>query len=466
MDQSQKSNCKRQWPKSRKRRQKKRDRQWPSHWYCPSCKLSPLQEQPKKGKLWGGNVGEGYFCDSCDDKALIVWDWNACGLSGESLSELVQGLGREQNWDVLLLQETLKHVSATNRSCEGGILIHAEGGARGAPAIILGKRVAPFLRETKYGRDFVMARLELVPPVLVWSFHAPQPQFSIDSFEESLVELQQAFDDLSKGSKNNMLQIGGGDLNTQVGPLRNLIGRFAKGERQADKERARAIYGFLSASALSLVNSFFPGGFTRFPVTGRAEAKPSQIDFFLKSQRVWAKPLQREMPFRPPKWPQPALLCFHNKETRQEREERSGSRNLLAAPINWARRVPASWVPTSGRAYKVKIRQEPFGQEPQICKNFRRWWLKRRKAPRSGQQDETQRTLRELYQNLRSATCPLLRKAYQILLNAQTTKRRRESGIETANQMGYGEGMGFWATPPFQTEPEGPPPVKWWPGQS
>ena len=177
------------------------------------------------------------------------------------------------------------------------------------------------------GKNFVMARLELVPPVLVWSFHAPQPQFSIDSFEESLVELQQACDDLSKGSKNNMLQIGGGDLNTQVGPLRNLIGRFAKGERQADKERARAIYGFLSVSALSLVNSFFPGGFTRFPVTGRAEAKPSQIDFFLKSNRIWAKPLQREMPFRPPSDHNPLCCAFITK--RQDKREREREKGVV-----------------------------------------------------------------------------------------------------------------------------------------
>ena len=98
-----------------------------------------------------------------------------------------------------------------------------------------------------------------------------------------------------------MLQIGGGDFNIQVGPLRGLIGKFAKGERQADKERARILYGFLSTTALSLVNSFYPGGYTRFPLTGRADAKPSQIDFFLKSSRIWAKPLHREMPFRPPK---------------------------------------------------------------------------------------------------------------------------------------------------------------------
>ena len=119
-------------------------------------------------------------------------------------------------------------MEANTKSFEGGILVHAEGGARGAPAIVLGKRVAAFFREARCGKDFAMVRLEMVPPVLLWSFHAPQHQLSNDTFESSILELQQAIFDLSKGQHHQMLQIGGGDLNTQVGPKKGLVGRFAR----------------------------------------------------------------------------------------------------------------------------------------------------------------------------------------------------------------------------------------------
>ena len=93
------------------------------------------------------------------------------------------------------------------------------------------------------------------------------------------------------GQPHNMLQVGGGDLNTQVNAFRGVSGRYSKGERHADKERARIIYGFLGVNAVSLENTFHPGGFTRFPTTGRADSRPSQIDFFIASTRFRSKPL-------------------------------------------------------------------------------------------------------------------------------------------------------------------------------
>ena len=71
-----------------------------------------------------GLDGKG-FCQECFSVSLIVWSWNGCGLSEESLSETICSLSREQNWDVVLLQESLKNVSQGARSFEGGMLAHA-----------------------------------------------------------------------------------------------------------------------------------------------------------------------------------------------------------------------------------------------------------------------------------------------------------------------------------------------------
>ena len=100
--------------------------------------------------------------------------------------------------------------------------------------------MAQYCREIRYGQDFVLIRLELSPPLLLWSYHAPQHQLSNETFEDSVSELQQAILDLSYGKAKRLLHIGGGDLNTQVSPIKGVIGRFAKGERQSDRERARS----------------------------------------------------------------------------------------------------------------------------------------------------------------------------------------------------------------------------------
>ena len=53
------------------------------------------------------------------------------------------------------------------------------------PSACLNKQLSQFFGEARFGRDFVALRLDILPPVLVWTFHGPTAQFSDDEYVPS-----------------------------------------------------------------------------------------------------------------------------------------------------------------------------------------------------------------------------------------------------------------------------------------
>ena len=66
------------------------------------------------------------------------------------------------------------------------------------------------------------------------------------------------------------------------------------------------------------------------------------------------------------------------------------------------------------------------------------------------EQQDSQSDLRYLYRHLRSANCPVTRKAYQILLNAKTLKRRRDLELRQLTRWASGSEWGFARHPRFR----------------
>ena len=153
-------------------------------------------------------------------------------------------------------------------------------------------------------------------------------------------------------------------------------------------------------------------------------------------------------PFVPPSDHKPVCCAFITKR-RDKQARKEWFRDLLAVPVNWARRVPANWLPISRRAYQTKIRNRLADTTPAL-EEFSEVMVSAAKDTTKWPQDETQKTLRALYQNLRKATCPLLRKAYQTLLNAQTTKRRRDLELKQLTKWAAGREWGFGRHPRFR----------------
>ena len=65
-------------------------------------------------------------------------------------------------------------------------------------------------------------------------------------------------------------------------------------------------------------------------------------------------------------------------------------------------------------------------------------------------EDTSQNEIRAFYRNLRQATCPVTRKAYQLLLNAQTLKRRRDLELRQLIKWASGQEWGWGQHPRFR----------------
>ena len=244
---------------------------------------------------------DGAPCHGCADRAINIWSWNACGLSWDDLLLCTEALGRGYEWDILCLQEGQKNCSAEIIRQDGYLLVRGEGTARGAPTICLNKRLSQFFGEARFGKDFVALRLDVLPPVLVWTFHGPTAQFSDDEYVDALGDIVKAFHDMTGKNIQRYVCIGGVDCNCQLGTCRGVTGRFCKGERPGEAERAREIYGFLAERVLRVANTFLDVGFTRFPPSDLLGHAPSQIDGIVISQKLAYRFIGKgPLPFQPP----------------------------------------------------------------------------------------------------------------------------------------------------------------------
>ena len=155
---------------------------------------------PAKDSFWHDGFyrqdEKGAPCHGCADRAINIWSWNACGLSWDDLLLCTEALGRGYDWDILCLQEAQKNCSAEIIRQDGFLFVRGEGAARGAPTICLNKRLSQFFGEARFGKDFVALRLDVLPPVLVWTFHGPTAQFSEDEYVDALGDIVKAFHEM------------------------------------------------------------------------------------------------------------------------------------------------------------------------------------------------------------------------------------------------------------------------------
>ena len=145
-----------------------------------------------------------------------------------------------------------------------------------------------------------------------------------------MCDLVKAIKEISIHQGQRTFCIGGADFNCQWGECRDLTGRFSKGERVGETERAREIYGFLASQGMRIANSFVDLGFTRFPPDS-LDQRPSQIDGICVSHSLAFRSLGRcTLPYQPPSDHVP--LCFEiiarkvNKRDRAALFKRKGCR--------------------------------------------------------------------------------------------------------------------------------------------
>ena len=68
----------------------------------------------------------------CMEKGIHVYTWNMGGTSWEAFEEWVDTLSQEEEWDLLLLQETFRNVDARHLQVpQGWDVLNALGGGQG-----------------------------------------------------------------------------------------------------------------------------------------------------------------------------------------------------------------------------------------------------------------------------------------------------------------------------------------------
>ena len=130
------------------------------------------------------------------------------GSSWDDLLLCAEALGRGYDWGILCLRESRKNCKAEITRQDGFLFVWGDGSTRGAPTICLNKQGGHFFGEARFGEDFVVSRLDMMPPLLVWTFHGPSAQFSDDTYLDALSDLAKALRELTRNNHRSYVCIG------------------------------------------------------------------------------------------------------------------------------------------------------------------------------------------------------------------------------------------------------------------
>ena len=135
--------------------------------------------------------------ECCKGASLNVISWNLCGISWENL-ELLVATCDFGDWDILCIQEGLKHCQASICVLPGGALVVTGGSeARGSALIVLSPRVARYFRGHSVGETCTGVFLDMTPPIRCVAWHAPTGAHDNEVYAQSIHEVERCLDELA-----------------------------------------------------------------------------------------------------------------------------------------------------------------------------------------------------------------------------------------------------------------------------
>ena len=371
--------------------------------------------------------------ECCIHQGLQIWTWNACAISFDDLDSLHVRLTEHFSWDIVMFQEGLKQTMPEHVRCEQYTLLRGKGEGRGAPMITLKPHLARKLTKWEATDHWVACLLGLSPPVIVFSLHCPQPQFSLDTYENVLDSLLAAMDRLSRGLRCTPLRLGGADLNCQLSPMADLVGDEGGGERSQDKERASLVYGFLCRANMRCSSSFFPFGPTRSDRSQQAvQSFTAHLDFLFASPSVrFAPHIGRDFPFKPISDHTPVVATVtavgHSRAARRDL-----FRGSLVPPPKWDNTLPTAWLPDDPKKFRDTLRHQ---KPPPKLEDWPAFLLPMAREHTKWKEALAPGLLPKLWWHLRRTSDPLLRKAFQLHIR-QLERDKRAQRHRSASEMG------------------------------
>ena len=358
----------------------------------------------------------------CIERGLQFWTWNACGISFDDLQSLLSSLSHEYSWDVLCLQEGLKQCEPKTLAFRDFTILSGRGTGRGAPMLALRKSIAQKIMRFELAEHFVAALCATSPPVLFFSLHCPQPQFTDCDYENVWEELALAIRTLSSSLRHPPRLIGGADLNCQLCPSADGVGRHAAGERPYEHHRASTVYGYMSCLNMIAASTYHPYPPSRSDRTGVAkDSRTAYLDYIFTSPTLAFHPHpQRLLPFQPVSDHVPYSATITARCTNKA-ARRDLFCNSLVKPVDWHRTLPSSWLPNDPKKLQKTLLQTPM---PSDLSDWPAHLIPHAKAATKWPQASNPHLLRSLWQMLRKTDDPTLRKACQTHIRAVERERR------------------------------------------
>ena len=373
------------------------------------------------------------MADCCKGVSLNVVSWNLCGISWENL-ELLVATCDFGDWDILCIQEGLKHCQASICVLTGGALVVSGGSeAQGSVLIVLSPRVARYFRGHSVGETCIGVFLDMTPPVRRVSWHAPTGANDNETYERSIHEVERCLDELALLGGDSITVIGA-DANCQLNPRDNCVGLLAAGERLNEHDRAELLYGFLAQRVLRAVSTY-NRDHTRFGLGIRGEKEaPSQIDFVFCSSGVVAACT--------PAWIEGALETDHVPVCQQlcyvpanAAKRRTIYRKQVEPPRS-KNRLPLQWKPRDLGKFQSLVSQCHARSIPEEMERIR--------VLAAGEQKLDLKDAGDYLQILwRRNRDTVTRRAYHHLIREEQRKRKRQRESDELDRLLSGQSGGF-----------------------
>ena len=142
---------------------------------CKAVTLSlEMHLVSRRGMLSGGAAGTMPPFTMLQSKRDSRRTWNMGGTTWGALEEWVDTRSQEEDWDLLLLQETFRNVDSRHLCVpQGWDTLHTCAGRRAAPAIAINRRMTEYLADTAFGETYTAVFFKMFPPLIAISWHAP-----------------------------------------------------------------------------------------------------------------------------------------------------------------------------------------------------------------------------------------------------------------------------------------------------